>query len=1017
MNPIYLSRLSLSDFRSYGPNFCLRLPEGRGLTIIVGPNGLGKTGMFEAIEWGLTGGIERLDGIKSSKKERKECLLRQGSDSESPFVNLEFSDGTKVKRSYTCTPSEEEIKKILVAPGWEGLGNLGFYLRFTHFLGQSSNQRFVARTPEDRWNYVEGPTRIEELWALEQRVRRRKVTTAFSSLENEFVERKGLYEKEFGRLHELLSSRETIAKIARSAQAIDPEVARSKLLDMFEQLTSLIPNLLVPEMQNDAGDLFEQVADMLQTAQSTLNERRMTLSELRPLALEYPSLKRDIDQIRESIEASARESEAAKREQDLVQEYEEKTRQTRESLTRKIYELDSRLERLNWLRTNTQVLDIKQLNLETLNVSLNQYSERRQRIVGEMTKTQARVTANTRRQLQHTALLERRKRLNTLKARCDDFVAAHEAHNNCLAAWKTASAERAMLQTKHDDLVREAEHLRKKKNEINGRIHIVRERTDAIRSAVAVIAAKLTDEEVTCPVCGVNHDQGRLKVLAKRAAEQTTPQLSELEVCGAELEKDIQKKDQEFDATKKALLSIEEKKDNLSQAAARLTALDSDLRLAPELVDQPSERFGSIIQDALSANDRDIAALEEVIKESEDQIELNTEKAKLDAQLLEIDHELDSLKLKRQKLTDELTDLRKQVAATRETTKTREKEPQTRIDRLLAAKRKLEDELSGLQANLRAAEKKRIEADQRATKVESRLKELKDSLAENEQKASIQLKKWSERVGTDTPSLDVWQKMMNDTELIGERLNLLFEKHRLLLENYEAWQQHRMLQDTDKRIESMCKQYSTGDAEQLTHKLKDNIKRSEAKLARLRVTRNKRDQLAGAIHQSNEEVFKQLLLPLNDSINAISATLLPSHRERVKLEARLRNAKSCIFFSLPPEDEEEKLNPELYLSEGQMAALNISLLISASITYPWSRWKALLLDDPLQHNDVIRSSAFIDLLRNMISDQDYQVILSSHDVDEANYFLRKCTNAGIPTAYCHLLAPSDQGVVWDAGYL
>lgn len=102
------------------------------------------------------------------------------------------------------------------------------------------------------------------------------------------------------------------------------------------------------------------------------------------------------------------------------------------------------------------------------------------------------------------------------------------------------------------------------------------------------------------------------------------------------------------------------------------------------------------------------------------------------------------------------------------------------------------------------------------------------------------------------------------------------------------------------------------------------------------------------------------------------------------------------------------------MSEGQLAALNIGLLLSASVTYPWSRWRALLLDDPLQHNDAIHASSFMDVIRNLITRRQYQVILSSHDIGEASFFLRKCANANIPTRVCHLFARGDQGVVWAA---
>jgi hypothetical protein len=71
--------------------------------------------------------------------------------------------------------------------------------------------------------------------------------------------------------------------------------------------------------------------------------------------------------------------------------------------------------------------------------------------------------------------------------------------------------------------------------------------------------------------------------------------------------------------------------------------------------------------------------------------------------------------------------------------------------------------------------------------------------------------------------------------------------------------------------------------------------------------------------------------------------------------------------------------------------------------YPWSRWRALLLDDPLQHNDVIHTAAFADVMRNLVSLEGYQVIMSSHDTVETDFIERKFTAAALPCVVVQLL--------------
>ncbi|MNY36948.1 hypothetical protein D3C86_1714760 [compost metagenome] len=95
-----------------------------------------------------------------------------------------------------------------------------------------------------------------------------------------------------------------------------------------------------------------------------------------------------------------------------------------------------------------------------------------------------------------------------------------------------------------------------------------------------------------------------------------------------------------------------------------------------------------------------------------------------------------------------------------------------------------------------------------------------------------------------------------------------------------------------------------------------------------------------------------------------------------------------------------------------MAALGVSMLAAASLTYPWSRWRALILDDPLQHNDAIHASAFADLMGNIVRDRRYQLLLSTHDVAQAEFLRRKFDSRRIPCSLLNLLGTGREGVEW-----
>lgn len=71
MSAVYLSSLKLKGFRSYAGQTEVTFPSGPGLTVIVGPNGFGKSTLFDAVEWALTGDLKRMGGITAKDKEER----------------------------------------------------------------------------------------------------------------------------------------------------------------------------------------------------------------------------------------------------------------------------------------------------------------------------------------------------------------------------------------------------------------------------------------------------------------------------------------------------------------------------------------------------------------------------------------------------------------------------------------------------------------------------------------------------------------------------------------------------------------------------------------------------------------------------------------------------------------------------------------------------------------------------------------------------------------------------------
>ena len=150
-----------------------------------------------------------------------------------------------------------------------------------------------------------------------------------------------------------------------------------------------------------------------------------------------------------------------------------------------------------------------------------------------------------------------------------------------------------------------------------------------------------------------------------------------------------------------------------------------------------------------------------------------------------------------------------------------------------------------------------------------------------------------------------------------------------------------------------------------------------------------------------------------ESINPLWNKLL----KRVVVDPRFSATalSSYSYYKKQHADVNVKLHGEDILasyvaSEAQITDLQLTFLLALAQNYTWMPWRALLLDDPTQHHDLVHASAVFDLLRDYVAEKNFQVLLTTHDQVQAKFFMRKLENDGIPARICTLQATST-GVV------
>jgi hypothetical protein len=291
--------------------------------------------------------------------------------------------------------------------------------------------------------------------------------------------------------------------------------------------------------------------------------------------------------------------------------------------------------------------------------------------------------------------------------------------------------------------------------------------------------------------------------------------------------------------------------------------------------------------------------------------------------------------------------------------------------------------------------------------------------ASAEQSARQMQRRWAEAGLADAPSPAAYERGLAAIDATIGTLTSISERQMALARENEDTLLQREINEIVASMHVAGGSEGAGDPPKHLGEL--NAMLTDARAA-VRLTRGAR----AAVNRYSEELQAQaddfssrVLDPLNIVIDDFNEAMLSTPGESIQFKADTRVDATSFGMALRYRERVENaieaqkgLPPQVVLSEGQLAANGFSILCAASTAYPWSRWRALLLDDPLQHNDIIHTAAFIDVMRNMVELNGYQLIMSSHDRGESDFIARKFDAAGLPCSTILLTAPSDKGVVW-----
>lgn len=106
----------------------------------------------------------------------------------------------------------------------------------------------------------------------------------------------------------------------------------------------------------------------------------------------------------------------------------------------------------------------------------------------------------------------------------------------------------------------------------------------------------------------------------------------------------------------------------------------------------------------------------------------------------------------------------------------------------------------------------------------------------------------------------------------------------------------------------------------------------------------------------------------------------------------------------------EELNPQFLFSSGQRRATGLAFLLSVNISLAWSRWRSILLDDPVQHVDDFRTVHLAEVTAQLVAD-GRQIICAVEDAALADLLCRRLPVKRSADAKRITLGPDEDGAL------
>ena len=1019
---VRISNLDLLDFRG------LRKIDGGidlsgDVVFVYGPNGTGKTSLFDALEWVATGSVERLSWDPDDVDAHEDSLINLFSTENCARVTTTLSTGDKISRELRIDGAvtnringkkarEDQMTKAFVhneAPPGVDKGLLRRLIRHSHFLGQHSIREFITggderRDPAEyrfrilsqlfgRQDFVKTNDKLSRLLReldsklLTLREQHKIRSEGLQAIERSIQERTAVLEKRRAALKagplssDLAQFRKRLEELEiyqgrRVEKGIEaPNVLSSYLVETEAALTARKENL-----QKEYSRMRFLVREM--------NERSKRVKRIQEINEQIQELKKKMSEEQNNL-ATLNKG---------IKERESELRLAKS----KEGELSAALRVAEWSLDNGESFAEAKRQLvnrrkahETLELRAAGAEKERLELMREKENSEEALPALRTKLI---AIEGRRSQLLLLADALDSLPASFVELRNSSKSEMTLSEQLAIGQ---ESLKEVSEKLATVETEF-ARLEAILAASSQQRQRTNDLVAELAEhvDSGTCPLCGQDHgSKGNLRDRIKDQLSHIPAGMFELTSQREQLRNQIDEFRRQLVTSQKQVKALSSKVDQAKGVSKEITSLQNRWRLLALQLGLLSNEddFEQFIKEAkLDFKDEEYTDLRSAVADLEGKIENCTrriaEHAQKQEQLgSEVHRSQEILKQavsKVDRLSKEASDLGIEIDVY--DAKKADKNRNSAAGALEVERGKVSQVEQGLAS-----------AKEKATKVTDSLELLrsKRDILKKEQiellaaEDTLQGELTAEQLPIDSTEQAVNLRLLSLQKQIDSCVELQRERDRL----YEAVSIEQLSLDIDME----------------TKLLKEESEKLAPTEARIKLFDSWKAELTDcteSIRAEQKVGVEQQVEELAPTINKIWKRLSPHPVfDDIRMEIIRRKGKDSALRIKASvngstmeigQASQPAVPPSSYFSEAQINVLALSIFLAIAVRQSWSGLRLIAIDDPVQQMDDLNANAFFDLIRGLVP-SGHQFLIATCDQQLYRMALEKfaCLNVNGKTRF------------------